>query len=127
MRIIKLYLDNFKGVASPTIVNFSGLSSILKGPNGFGKTTIFDALELCLTGEIYRTHALAKVTEDRADYKDAFYRNKKSKPVVLHILIETHDGDRFVIAKVLPANSTGRPTGNPCGCRNVTPDRRGSP
>ncbi|MCA9335357.1 AAA family ATPase [Candidatus Saccharibacteria bacterium] len=109
MRILKLYLDNFKGVAAPAIIDFEKDISILKGPNGFGKTTIFDAIELCITGEIYRTSVFKNVTEDRQDYTDAFYRNRKNKDTILNLLVEGYDGKKFTIVKVLPASSTGRP------------------
>jgi len=108
MRLLKLYIDNFKGVASPTVIDFEKDINILKGPNGFGKTTIFDALELCITGEIYRTKVYENVTEDRTDYSDAFYRNKKSKDMILNLLVEDHDNKRITIVKILSASSTGR-------------------
>lgn len=108
MRILKLYIDNFKGVANPTVIDFEKDISILKGPNGFGKTTIFDAIELCVTGEIYRTKVYENVTEDRTDYSDAFYRNKKNKDMVLNLLVEGFDNKRSTIVKILPATSTGR-------------------
>ena len=108
MRILKLYVDNFKGVANPTIIDFEKDINILKGPNGFGKTTIFDALELCITGEIYRTKVYGNVTEDRTDYSDAFYRNKKNKDMVLNLLIEGYEKKKFTIVKILSAGSTGR-------------------
>jgi exonuclease SbcC len=108
MKLVRLYLDNFKGVKSPTIVDLENDASILKGPNGFGKTTIFDAIELCITGEIYRTSVFKSVTDDYQNYTDAFYRNVKNRDTVIHLLIEGKDGRRFTIVKVLPANSTGR-------------------
>lgn len=54
MRIEQIQMHNFKGIADMT-VSLSGASAIiLGGKNGYGKTTIFDALELVFTGEIER-------------------------------------------------------------------------
>lgn len=49
MKIKKIYIENFKGIKDKKIITFDDQSSLLIGPNGFGKTTIFDVLELCLT------------------------------------------------------------------------------
>ena len=52
-QIISLSLHNFKGFKEATIP-FSNIRTILGGPNGYGKTSIFDALELLFTGKIQR-------------------------------------------------------------------------
>ena len=53
MKVKHIKAINFKGF--PTLdVEFTGSSVILGGMNGFGKTTIFDALELLITGTIQR-------------------------------------------------------------------------
>lgn len=54
MKIEQIKMHNFKGIADMT-VSLSEVSAIIfGGKNGYGKTTIFDALELVLTGEIER-------------------------------------------------------------------------
>ena len=50
-RIIDLTLHNFKGFKD-TVISFEKPRTILGGPNGYGKTSIFDALEL----QIGRAH-----------------------------------------------------------------------
>lgn len=54
MKIEKLLIKNFKNIQNTSIINFDKNISLLIGPNGFGKTTIFDAIELALTGTINR-------------------------------------------------------------------------
>ncbi|EGT3619663.1 hypothetical protein FJ641_09700, partial [Clostridium perfringens] len=56
--INKIYMKNFKCIKNETgvLVNFNldkGLIA-LSGPNGFGKTTIFDAIELSFCDKIER-------------------------------------------------------------------------
>jgi|GEM_PF-871718 len=54
-RLESVRVKNFRYIGSNTIKKFSFDNSditILGGPNGYGKTTIFDAIELLLTGKI---------------------------------------------------------------------------
>ncbi|WP_348800408.1 AAA family ATPase [Flavobacterium adhaerens] len=54
MKIKKLQIHNFK-VFHKVVFSFETPNLImLDGPNGFGKTTLFDAIELLLTGQIRR-------------------------------------------------------------------------
>lgn len=75
-KILKIHVHNFKGMDECT-VNFSGNRlSILGGRNGFGKTSLFDAIEIVLTGRILRyTNYL-----DKADFR--VYYGKETKPLV---------------------------------------------
>lgn len=107
MRIVKLQINNFKGVKDKKTIDFSSSLTILRGPNGFGKTTVFDAVELCLTGSMQRAIAKAPVTNDIKNYRDAFYRNTPNKDVILKLLVENFEGDRKVIAKRLPFDHSG--------------------
>lgn len=107
MRIRKLQINNFKGVRSKKTIDFSSSLTILRGPNGFGKTTVFDAIELCLTGSMQRAIAKMNVTKDIKDYNDAFYRNTPNKDVILKLLVENGNGDRKVIVKRLPFDHSG--------------------
>ena len=52
--IKRLYIENYK-LFSQKEIDFSGaLLSVFDGPNGYGKTSIFDAIELLITGKISR-------------------------------------------------------------------------
>jgi exonuclease SbcC len=57
IRLVKLSIWDFKGLqGGPHAVEFDTEKyvSLLCGPNGYGKSTIFDAIELCLTGKVSR-------------------------------------------------------------------------
>mgnify|MGYP003296978269 CR=1 FL=1 len=51
--INKIFLDNYKLFENFTLDFKNGLN-IFDGPNGYGKTSIFDAIEFLITGSISR-------------------------------------------------------------------------
>ncbi|MEI8613915.1 AAA family ATPase [Shewanella sp. PP-He15 brown] len=99
----RMRIDNFKSFGEPVDFDFSGADLVLfDGPNGFGKTTIFDAIELCFTGEISRI----KKTDDKTkSYHILKMDNSKPTSVKLEIL----DGKKtlLVIEVIIPANISG--------------------
>ncbi|MFL9561089.1 ATP-binding protein, partial [Acinetobacter baumannii] len=73
----------------PFTVNFNNNSLILlDGPNGYGKTSVFDAIELALTGNISRLIPL----ENRQIPSDIVVAHKNAKDVEITIeFIDNHD------------------------------------
>ena len=68
-KLVKVELHNFKAFKSKIINIESGNLSLLDGPNGFGKTTFFDALELLFTGKVERYNNWDKdVTNQRVNF-----------------------------------------------------------
>lgn len=57
-KIVRIKASSFKAFKQVTL-NLDGSSLLtLDGPNGYGKTSIFDAIELLLTGKIKRVENL---------------------------------------------------------------------
>lgn len=93
MRILEAEADNFKLFTT----KFQAVKDIekadvvlLNGPNGYGKTSVFDILEFCLTGEIRRIN---KYTEELAISKNETGENKiliadESKPAYVRLVLE---------------------------------------
>lgn len=97
-KVKRIYLQNFKGVKGIRIIDLDSDSSLLVGPNGFGKTTIFDAMELCITNSIYRT-TVTKVTKDYKDYSKPFFQNEKDKDVCIKVWLEDDGGHDLIIVR----------------------------
>lgn len=57
IKIISVSLENFKGFQKSEVKFDSYQAVVLAGKNGYGKTTIFDAIELVFTGKIKRYDA----------------------------------------------------------------------
>ena len=106
----KVYIQNYKGINKRQIVDFTDISlSILDGPNGFGKTTIFDAIELCMRGRIERTVKYDYVTKKNQNHRKAFYQNTAGEDVILKIwLFDSSKNTDHIIIKYLNKEHDGK-------------------
>ena len=68
--IKRLSINNFKVFEKRSLELNSDNLIVLDGPNGFGKSSFFDAIELLLTGSIRRYVELEKLTIDKRSQKD---------------------------------------------------------
>lgn len=94
IRIKRIYIENFKGIKSGLVVDLiKDIESmvVLSGPNGFGKTTIFDALDICLTGQLYRfkkNESFDGVQKNNRGRSKPYFQNQDGHDVVLKLLLE---------------------------------------
>lgn len=104
-KIRRIHIENFKSI---TLFDecFQENMVILDGPNGFGKTTIFDALELVMYGQIKRI-ADYKIVDQRQGYRDHLYRNNSLRQLLIQVQFYS-DSDSFVVSKRLPPNPKNR-------------------
>ncbi|GAA3722130.1 DNA double-strand break repair ATPase Rad50 [Salinicoccus jeotgali] len=86
-KIKELIIENFKGIDSWYIDLKNKDLTILDGPNGFGKTSIFDAIELVLTGQIRRT-VQTKITDGNIGYEDYLYAKDQNQPIILKVTLD---------------------------------------
>jgi len=104
-KITRIEVSSFKAFK---YVNLDlGTSSLLTldGPNGYGKTSIFDAIELLLTGQIKRIQNLftTLMTKNKSNYDDNLFWNIRSGKKDLSIKIEFVNGERrLVLARYAP-------------------------
>ncbi|WP_292954583.1 MULTISPECIES: AAA family ATPase [unclassified Neptuniibacter] len=98
-KISRIEIASFKAFRKLTLnVSESSLLT-LDGPNGFGKTSIFDALELLFTGKISRIKRLFSnvMTGGKSNYEDNLYWNIRSTASDLYIKVELSDGPNDLI------------------------------
>lgn len=111
IKIKKIYIKNFKGIKEKRIIEFDKQTNLLIGPNGFGKTTIYDVMELCLTNKIHRTITKKDVTHHRSDYNKMFFQNDVNEDVIIKLWLskETEENEEnLIITKHLPKNKEER-------------------
>lgn len=114
-QISKIEVSSFK--AFKHIYLDLGESSLLTldGPNGYGKTSIFDAIELLLTGQINRIQNLFStlLTKKKKVYADNLFWNNRSGENDLYIKIEFINGEsKLVLARHCPAATFRKPANN---------------
>ena len=103
--IKKIYIKNFKSIDEANI-EFDGSNlNVLDGPNGFGKTTIYDAIQLILTGKIRRIESNKIVTTNRG-YDDHLLSKDQTQLTVIKIEFADKEvpESRVVLARILRPN-----------------------
>jgi DNA repair exonuclease SbcCD ATPase subunit len=99
-RISKLTFNNFKLFGDEFTINFEGNELVVfDGPNGHGKTTVFDAIELALTGNIRRLNP----TENQQTPSDVVVAHKNKKDCYIRIEL-INDGYFIAIERRLKDN-----------------------
>lgn len=103
IRIDKIHIENFKGIDGEVVIDIQNHEqdySILAGPNGYGKTTIFDALEICLTNALRRVNDVFHDTQQsNRNRRNNYLQNDPEKELILKLLIV--DTDQSESAAVL--------------------------
>jgi DNA repair exonuclease SbcCD ATPase subunit len=103
IKLGRMRIENFKSFIEPISFDFTGNDLVLfDGPNGFGKTTIFDAVELCFTGEISRV----KHTDTKAK-KDHILKGDNGKPTTVELELLNGVETLLIIGIYIPANISG--------------------
>lgn len=114
-QISKIEISSFKAFKKIHL-DFGGASLLtLDGPNGFGKTSIFDAIELLLTGRIKRICHLFStlMIGKRTNYEDNLLWNNRSGNNDLAIKIEFINGSRrLTLARHTPASNFNEKSNN---------------
>lgn len=77
----RIYFENYKIFKSKEL-SFAESLNIFSGPNGYGKTSVFDALEWIITGKINRI-LKSEVINGKLKYRDLFLANDSRKDVIV--------------------------------------------
>lgn len=110
----KLRVYNFKSFKEPLLIDFSQSDlTILNGPNGFGKTTIFDAIELCFRGKVGRI-----VNTDRKVKNTHVLKNEIDKITTVFLELIGFDSNYVIYASIPP--NTEKTENNPSKCNIKT-------
>jgi DNA repair protein SbcC/Rad50 len=96
VRLAQITIKNFRAYRRAQTFNIGRDITILYGPNGFGKTSFFDAIDFAVTGSIGRLERsneaqFSKLAAhlDASDKEDAFVTLRFSDSDTLHSVIRT--------------------------------------
>ncbi|MCL4100422.1 DNA replication and repair protein RecF [Bacillus altitudinis] len=82
--ISRIFLKNFKSIDEAK-VELEGVNlNVLDGPNGFGKTTIYDAIQLLLTGSVRRIES-NKIVAGNKGFQDHLFSKDQNLPTSITI------------------------------------------
>lgn len=96
----EIYIENFKAIDRLHLRWEEEQLIVFDGPNGYGKTTIFDAIELVLTGKIDR---IKKPEDARLAFSDVLFSNDPTKDLIIKVRFSFEE-ETINIAKVLPSS-----------------------
>lgn len=97
----RIYLDNFK-LFEKRSIDFDRALTVFDGPNGYGKTSTFDAIELLITGQIVRVKESEPVNGNEG-YGESFLAYDQNRDVVVKgEFVDDEGGESLVIARRIP-------------------------
>lgn len=106
-KLKQLYIENFKLVTQREI-DFDSLDLlILDGPNGYGKTTIYDALELLFSKKISRIDD-NDVEDNKNKHQDSLLAKDINKPIRIKAKLTKQYGNDITLAIYLPKNANSK-------------------
>lgn len=105
----RLYVENYKLFSRKEFDFSNALLSVFDGPNGYGKTSIFDAIELLVTGKISRVVDCESI-DGKLAYHTVFFAQNCEKDVILKAEFEDDEAGRYFVigARVKSADVNGK-------------------
>lgn len=94
--INRIYVENFKFIEEGNIDFKNSNLVILDGPNGYGKTTVFDIIELAIVGRINRINL--NQTNNSSGCNDILYLKDQNKDAVIKVEFVS-ESDKFTVVK----------------------------
>ncbi|HEM3625057.1 AAA family ATPase [Streptococcus suis] len=109
MRIKKIIIKNFKNIKETRIIDFQENVTLFVGPNGFGKTTIFDAIELSLTGKIRRIEE-SDYSDGRSSFSTPYFQNNPEEDTFIELTLTNDEGSSLIVSSLYKSsmNAEGR-------------------
>lgn len=80
--INRICLENYKLFTHKEVDFRDAMLSVFDGPNGYGKTSIFDAIELLITGEISRIKECETI-DGKLSYETVFLAKNPKKDILI--------------------------------------------
>ncbi|TXL93186.1 AAA family ATPase, partial [Streptococcus pneumoniae] len=99
MKNKKILIKNFKNIKETRIIDFQENVTLFVGPNGFGKTTIFDAIELSLTGKIRRIEE-SDYSDGRSSFSAPYFQNNPNQNTFIELMLTNDEGNSLIVSSL---------------------------
>ncbi len=117
-KLSKIYLENYKLFEKREIEFDKANLIVLDGPNGYGKTSVFEAIEYLLTGNIKRAEQCPEVS-GKLGYDTHFLAKDKDKKVIISGELWS-DNDFLKIERSIDVQNISGLQNNPKNLKNIT-------
>lgn len=105
--IRRLYIENYKLFDRKEILFSNAKLFVLDGPNGYGKTSLFDAIELLVKGRIGRVDD-CKSIDGTLSYDSVFLAKDPNKDVIVKAEFIDSQGQVFALGTKIEPRTPGR-------------------
>ncbi|MDY0931622.1 AAA family ATPase [Chryseobacterium sp. CFBP8996] len=112
-KILSLYIKNFKCITESEFNFESNNLIVYDGPNGYGKTTCFEAIEILFT-ETPRK-ARTSFVDRRYSFKDSPIHKSNDKEIVISIVLKDNEGKQLKFKRIFPPANNFSSTDNNIG------------
>lgn len=120
-KLNKIYMDNYKLFEKKNIDFELADLIVLDGPNGYGKTSVFEAIEYILTGNIKRAEQCPEVS-GKLSYDTHFMAKDVMKQVIIKGEFISEE-DVLMIERIIDIKNISGVQNNPKNLRSVTKTR----
>ncbi|REC62221.1 hypothetical protein DRF65_10935 [Chryseobacterium pennae] len=112
-KISNLYIKNFKCITEADF-NFDGKHLVVyDGPNGYGKTTCFEAIEILFAGNPRKSKT--SFVDKRYKFRDSPIHKYNEQEIIISAVLSDDDGNHIKIKRIFPAASSSSSADNNFG------------
>ncbi|GAA0884352.1 hypothetical protein GCM10009120_29500 [Sphingobacterium siyangense subsp. cladoniae] len=99
-KISSLYVKNFKCITEANFLFDSNNLVVYDGPNGYGKTTCFEAIEILFAGTPRKSQT--SFVDKRYKFRDSPIHKDNGQEIVISIILMKSDGEELLITRKFP-------------------------
>lgn len=97
--ISRLRMQNYKVFEDKELDFNNSKLIVLDGPNGFGKTSVFDAIELLITGDLSRISSSSNITKNETFESVFIMKDIKKDLIIKAEFVDQENDKKFVLVK----------------------------
>ncbi|MEN5085899.1 AAA family ATPase [Sphingobacterium faecium] len=109
-KISSLYIKNFKCITEAEFLFDNNNLVVYDGPNGYGKTTCFEAIEILFAGTPRKSQT--SFVDKRYKFRDSPIHKDNRQEIVISVNLMNSDGEKLLITRKFPAAAVSHSNDN---------------